>query len=268
MNRRLYIYLLLITSVAAYASSNQPAVVSQVRVTTEGDKVSVEINLSDSITPTMTFAKNPDRLIADFPNVSPKQSLQHIPVGKNGVARVRIGLNHASPPVTRVVVDLDSQRPFTVDASDRKVLLNILPAVAKERTADTRPSSPAEKENAATSMAEVSPATGPENFAPAVEPAPAQPHPLPTARVTFKIKGIATDSVYIDGGSNSGLQVGMRLIVRDSGTNSNQSAPNRDAFVAELRILAVASTSAVAEVREAKRTLRRGDLAVLTPEDA
>ena len=268
MNRSLYIYLLLITSVAAYASSNQPAVVSQVRVTTEGDRVSVEINFSDSVTPTMTFAKNPDRLIADFPNVSPKQSLQHIPVGKNGVARVRIGLNHASPPVTRVVVDLDSQRPFTVDASDRKVLLNILPALAKQPTADTRPSSPAEKENAATSMAEVSPATGPENFAPAVEPAPAQPHPLPTARVTFKIKGIATDSVYIDGGSNSGLQVGMRLIVRDPGTYSNQSAPNHDGFVAELRILAVASTSAVAEVHEAKRTLRRGDLAVLTPEDA
>ena len=271
MNRRLYIYLLLISSVAAYASSNQPAVVSQVRVTTEGDKVSVEINLSDSITPTMTFAKNPDRLIADFPNVSPKQTLQHILVGKNGVARVRIGLNHASPPVTRVVVDLDSLRPFTVETADRKVLLNILPALAKQpsETAASSPAEkPAEKEDTAANIAEVSPTTGPENFAPAVERAPAQPHPLPTARVTFKVKGIAADSVYIDGGSNSGLQVGMRLIVHEPGTPSNQGAPNRDAFVAELRILAVASTSAIAEVREAKRTLQRGDLAMLTPEDA
>ena len=271
MNRRLYIYLLLISSVAAYASSNQPAVVSQVRVTTEGDKVSVEINLSDSITPTMTFAKNPDRLIADFPNVSPKQTLQHILVGKNGVARVRIGLNHASPPVTRVVVDLDSLRPFTVETADRKVLLNILPALAKQpsETAASSPAEkPAEKEDTAANIAEVSPTTGPENFAPAVERAPAQPHPLPTARVTFQVKGIAADSVYIDGGSNSGLQVGMRLIVHEPGTPSNQGAPNRDAFVAELRILAVASTSAVAEVHEAKRTLRRGDLAMLTPEDA
>jgi len=271
MNRRLYIYLLLIISVAAYASSNQPAVVSQVRVTTEGDKVSVEINLSDSITPTMTFAKNPDRLIADFPNVSPKQTLQHILVGKNGVAGVRIGLNHASPPVTRVVVDLDSLRPFTVETADRKVLLNILPALAKQpsETAALSPAEkPAEKEDTTANIAEVSPTAGPENFAPAVERAPAQPHPLPTARVTFQVKGIAADSVYIDGGSNSGLQVGMRLIVHEPGTPSNQGAPNRDAFVAELRILAVASTSAVAEVREAKRTLRRGDLAMLTPEDA
>ena len=270
MNRRLYIYLLfIIASVAAFAASNQLALISEVRVTTEGGKVSVEINLSDSITPTLTFAKNPDRLIADFPNVSPRQSLQHIPVGKNGVARVRIGLNHASPPVTRVVVDLDSLRPFTVEASDGKVFLNILPAIAKQPTSETAAFSPAEKENAATRTAEVSPTTGPEsNSALAVEPAPAELRPLPTARATYKIKGIAADSVYIDGGSNSGLEVGMRLIVREPGTHSNQSAPDRGAFVAELRILAVATTSAVAEVREAKRILQHGDLAVLTPEDA
>jgi AMIN domain len=268
MNRRLYIYLFAIASLPAFAASNQPGIINEVRVTTEGGKVSVEINLSDSITPTLTFAKNPDRLIADFPNVSPRQTLQHISVGKNGVAKIRIGLNHASPPVTRVVVDLDALRPFTVEASDRKVLLNILPALATQPTAGTGPPNPAEKENAATSIAEVSPTTSPENFAPEVEPPPTQPHPLPTARAAFKVKGIAVDSVYIDGGSNSGLQVGMRLIVHEAGAPSNQGAPNRGAFVAELRILEVASASAVAEVREGKRALQRGDLAVLTPEDA
>jgi AMIN domain len=269
MNRRLYTYLLfVITSVAAYATSNQPAVISDVRVVTEGDKVSVEVDLSDSITPTMTFAKNPDRLIADFPNVSPRQVLQHIPVGKNGVERVRIGLNHSSPPVTRVVVDVDSLRPFTVEASGRKVLLNILPASARRPDAETGASNPAEKENA-TNIAEVPPTiSGESNFVPAVEEAPAQPRASLPARATFKVKGIAADSVYIDGGSNSGLQSGMRLIVRDPGGRSNESAPDRDAFVAELRILAVATASAVAEVREAKRPVRRGDLAVLTPEDA
>lgn len=273
MNRRLYIYryiylLFVIASVAAYAASNQPAVISNVRVETEGDRVSVEVDLSDSITPTMAFAKNPDRLIADFPNVSPKQWVQHIAVGKNGVARVRIGLNHASPPVTRVVVDLDSLHSFTVEASDRKVLLNILPASAKRPDAETKMSNPAEKENA-TNIAVASPTISAEsNVAPAVEAAPSQSRALLPARATFKIKGIAADSVYIDGGSNSGLQVGMRLIVREPGARSNQSTPDRDAFVAELRILAVATTSAVAEVQEAKRAVRRGDLAVLTPEDA
>src|SRR6201993_2046697 len=129
MNRKLHFYLLfVIATVAAYAASHPSAVISEVRVATEGDKVSVEVDLSDSVTPTLTFAKNPDRLIADFPNVSPQQVLQHIPVGKNGVERVRIGLNHSSPPITRVVIDLDSLHPFAVEASDRKVRLNILPA--------------------------------------------------------------------------------------------------------------------------------------------
>ena len=137
MNRGLHFYLLfVIASGSAYAASNPPAVISEVRVATQGDKVSVEVSLSESVTPTLTYAKNPNRLIADFPNVSPRQWLQHMTVGKNGVARVRIGLNRASPPVTRVVVDLESLHPFNVKASDRKVLLNILPASAKPPTAE------------------------------------------------------------------------------------------------------------------------------------
>src|SRR5580765_6343235 len=252
MNRRLNLNLLfIIASVAVYAAPNRPVVISDVRVVTDGEKVSVEVDLSDSITPTLTFAKNPDRLIADFPNVSPRQVLQHIPVGKNGVERVRIGLNHSSSPVTRVVVDVDSLRPFTVEASGRKVLLNILPASAKRPDAETRASNLAEKENATNTAADVSPTISAEsNFVPAVEEAPAQPRASLPARATFKIKGIAADSVYIDGGSNSGLQAGMRLIVGDPGGRWNQSTPDRDGFVAELRILAVATASAVAEVRE------------------
>ena len=87
-------------------------------------------------------------------------------------------------------------------------------------------------------------------------------------RQGFKIKGIAADSVYLDGGTNSGLQKGMQLIVRDSLPSSTNTDPTQGAFVAELRIIAVATTSAVAEVREAKRELKRGDWAVLTPRDA
>src|SRR5215470_12043895 len=170
MNRTLLPHLLFVTvSLAAYAASNPSAAIRDVRVVANGDKVSVEVDLTESVTPTLTFAKNPDRLIADFPNVSPKQSLQHIPVGKNGVERVRIGLNHSSPPITRVVVDLDSLRPFAVEASDRMVRLNILPASAKggiEETGSFRPQSDS------TSIAELSPRTGVEpNLAPAMEAA-------------------------------------------------------------------------------------------------
>ena len=100
---------------------------NDVRVVTNENNVSIEVNLSVPIQPTVSFARNPDRLIADFPNVTPQQRLQHIPVGQNGIARVRIGLNRANPPITRVVVDLDALRAYGVEISGNKVLLTILP---------------------------------------------------------------------------------------------------------------------------------------------
>jgi hypothetical protein len=235
-----------------------------VHVAANGDKVTVEVELTESVTPTLTFAKNPDRLIADFPNVSPKQSLQHISVGKNGVARVRIGLNHSSPPITRLVVDLDSLRPFALEASDRKVRLNILPPSTRHAIEEIGSSQPP----ATTSIAVLAPATSLAASPGAeFEPVAAQPR-TPLARVTFKIKGIASDSVYIDGGTNAGLQVGMTLIVHDAVPRSNKNGASNGSFAAELRILAVAASSAVAEVREAKRAVRRGDIAILNPQDA
>ena len=201
MNRRLHPYLFFVIALPAFGAATQTATISDVHVATNGDKVAVEVTLSDSITPTLTFAKNPDRLIADFPNVSPKERLQHIPVGKNGVARVRIGLNHANPPTTRVVVDLDSPRPFAVEASDRKVLLNILPASATP-TSEMGVSKAAD--TGTTTIAELSPNAGLGSiFLPVFRAAGAQSRP---ARVVFRVKGIAADSVYIDGGTNSGLQ--------------------------------------------------------------
>lgn len=84
----------------------------------------------------------------------------------------------------------------------------------------------------------------------------------------FRIKGMSADSVYIDGGSNAGLQQGMTLIVRDVTSPSAGTGSGQENGVAELRVLAVATTSAVAEVHDAKRPLHRGDTAVLTAADA
>src|SRR5215469_12483190 len=173
MNRTLVFYLFFVgASMTAEAASNPPAAIREIRVTPDGDKVTVEIDLTDSVTPTLTFARHPDRLIADFPNVSPKQPLQHIPVGRNGVQRVRIGLNHSSPPITRVVVDLDSLRPFAVQASGRTVRLNIFPASIMKESSEEAGSSKAPQADTS-NIVRLSPSTA--SFAPGVEPA-AQAH--------------------------------------------------------------------------------------------
>jgi hypothetical protein len=69
-----------------------------------------------------------------------RQRLQHILVGKLGVARVRVGLNRANPPITRVVVDLDSLRPYASRSQAIKcssgfcLLPKMEPAASSDRT--------------------------------------------------------------------------------------------------------------------------------------
>ena len=191
--------------------------ISDVRVAANGDKVSVDVELSESLTPTLTFGENPDRLIADFPNVSPRHWLQQtIPVGRNGVERVRIGLNHSSPPTTRVVVDLDSVHPVTLEASDRKVSLNILPALTRWARAEAGAPN-ARKEGNATNIVEVSPTTGLEpNFAPRVEPVAAQQGAPAPATVGFKIKGIADTTSAPDSLTTAGSGVAASDLGRSS----------------------------------------------------
>ena len=248
--------MLLVTASALIA---QPAQIQDIHVTTNETVVSVEIELNDSVTPTVTFARNPDRMVVDFPDTRPGQVSQRISVQKDGVERVRVGLNHASPPITRVVIDVDVLRPFTIQPAGSKFVLNILTSgEALEKDTDA-----ANDEHAPGGIAELPPERPPtlaRNNP--VNPIPAKAT-LPM-RQGFRIKAMSADSVYIDGGSNAGLQSGMSLMVREASENSETN----EIAVAELRIIAVATTSSVAEVHDAKRPLKRGDLAALIPADA
>jgi hypothetical protein len=191
--------------------------ISNVRVAANGGKVSVDVELSESVTPTLTFGENPDRLIADFPNVSPRHWLQQtIPVGRNGIERVRIGQNHSSPHTTRVVVDLDSVHPVTVVASDRKVSLNILPALTKWARAEAGTPNVREQGNAA-NIVEVSATTSLEpNFAPRVEALAAQQGASPPATVGSKINVIADATPTAASSTTSGSGVAVSDLRRSS----------------------------------------------------
>jgi AMIN domain len=264
MIRKANFYLLtMVALVMTKGALGQSAELQHVRVATSGAKVSIEVKLTQAITPTLTYAKNPDRMIIDFPGVRPRQGLQRISVGNSGVQRVRVGLNRASPPVTRVVVDVDALRPFTIEASGEKFLLNILTsALPLDGEADS------DAENETETPLKIS-AGSPEQK-PTLPQLAARPVSTPQAKVVlpnrqFKIKGISADSVYIDGGSNAGLQQGMTLTVHDSASAPEDAGADD---VGKLRILAAATTSAVAEVYGATRPLKRGDWAVLTSADA
>jgi AMIN domain len=90
-------------------------------------------------------------------------------------------------------------------------------------------------------------------------------------RTAFRVKYVAEDAAYLDGGRAAGLAEGMKLVVRDlpnvgavaaAGADSNAAGD-----VAELEVLSVAETSAVSEIHIPKRPVKVGDLAYLSSAD-
>lgn len=93
----------------------------------------------------------------------------------------------------------------------------------------------------------------------------------PDFRTAFRVKYVAQDTAYLDGGRSVGLTEGMKLVVRDLpnaggvATEGANSAAAGD--VAELEVLSVAENSAVTEVHTPKRPVKVGDLAYLSSAD-
>ena len=86
------------------------------------------------------------------------------------------------------------------------------------------------------------------------------------ARTDFHIKYISGTSVYIDGGSSSGLAEGTELILKANTSLSDEEAVNttiEPGVIARLKVVSVASTSAVCEIVKSKRDLAQGDLVSL-----
>lgn len=83
------------------------------------------------------------------------------------------------------------------------------------------------------------------------------------ARTDFHIKYVTGTEVYIDGGTSSGLAEGTELILKQRTALSDQEAAATSiepGVVARLKVVSVASTSAVCEVVASKRDLGKDDI--------
>ncbi len=99
---------------------------------------------------------------------------------------------------------------------------------------------------------------------PAAPPAPALASAI--ARSDFQIRYINGSNVYIDGGTTSGLKEGTELILKQSTTLSEQDPANaalEPGVIARLKVVSVASTSAVCEIVATKRDLTEKDVVSL-----
>jgi hypothetical protein len=94
--------------------------------------------------------------------------------------------------------------------------------------------------------------------------------PLPPAEVStrtdFHVKYVSGTDVYIDGGTSSGLTEGTELILKQKTSLSDEESAATSiepGVIARLKVISVASTSAVCEVVATKRDLSKDDLVSL-----
>src|SRR5882762_270032 len=123
---RLLLMLLLASSYgAAQSGATGAAEVEQLQVRREGADVKIEVILTGAVRPSVETATNPDRLVLSLPGIVSDAKQKRYPLNANGVRGVRLGLNSANPPVTRVVVDLDSAHPYTLSAEGNSIVLRV-----------------------------------------------------------------------------------------------------------------------------------------------
>lgn len=265
MIAELGLVLLLASACVANGSGAGPAEIRRVKVVRFGDKIKLEIILNRPIHPELRIATNPDRLVLDLPTASTNSRQLRIVVNRNGVKRIRMGLNGAAPPVTRAVVDLDRAHPYTLATAGNTVTLTVLPAAAVPHGSRAAGALPAAN---STLWDRLRPWQGTPNttMKPSL-PEPTEPSSDAKLHVSFKVKYVAEGAAYLIGGRSSGLTAGMRLVVHEVDPSSADSPNPQGAVVAELKVVSVAETSAVTEIHNTKRDVKPGDWAELSEAD-
>ncbi|MGA9494483.1 MAG: type IV pilus secretin PilQ [Terriglobales bacterium] len=94
------------------------------------DGLQVEFKAAGMLAPKVSTLDSPSRIVIDLPNTVMATGLSRISVGRDGVKDLRIGMDGAVPPTTRVVVDLaENCRHELVENSDGGFVLKIHDAV-------------------------------------------------------------------------------------------------------------------------------------------
>ena len=134
MRKQLLSVFLLLPLLGLVASAGTPASpaagqrneLQRVNVVRGTDEIRVEISAHGTVTPKLSAADSPARLIVDLPATVMATGQSHIPVGNAGVKGVRIAMDGHQPPTTRVVIDLERTCRYKMNASpDGKLVLTI-----------------------------------------------------------------------------------------------------------------------------------------------
>jgi type IV pilus assembly protein PilQ len=192
--------LLAVVAAAAQTPASQPAgqrsELEHVNVVRGTDDIRVEISSRGAVTPKLSSADSPARVIVDLPETVMASGQSHITVGAAGVKGVRIGMDGQTPPTTRVVVDLDKACAYELTPGPEGKLVLTLHAQAVAHNANApktiAPKAAAPKTVAVSSPAPVSAPKSP--FAPRVIETRGNATPAPKAAPSASEKPSAQTS--------------------------------------------------------------------------
>ena len=270
------ISLLVIVGILVPCAWGAETEITRLGAASDGDAVRITIDLTSPIKPSFRALEKPSRLIFDFPNVALETKIRRIPVNHSGVAEVRAEMISGTRFGVRISIDTDRLHRFAMRTSGNTVVLTISPQPWEKNAGLKAPiTSPgvSSSENAQ----DAKPAAGMISAASTSAPPEIDPIPLEssfdeppvdspaTVRRGFRIKFVSGITVYIDGGSNSGLRVGMNL---DLWSASAVSKASDEAPIGAARIVGIATTSAILQVGSSSGDLQVGDWAELLPRDA
>jgi len=237
----------------------------------DGDALRIEIDLTSPANPIVHSAGETGLLVLDFPNVAPHSTSRRIMVNHAGIGGVHLAMHSSAPLDTWLVVGVDSVRPLDIETDRNKVVVRILPHSTQANAPagniqdlGLRPPDDTVKKLIATRNAP------PLKVEPILAASEIDDPPLDspaTVRHRFKVRFISGSTVYIDGGSNAGLRVGMNLDILSAAANHHQDSQTEPP-IGTARIVGIATTSAILEVDSASGDLKIGDWADLLPGDA
>ncbi|MGA9510126.1 MAG: type IV pilus secretin PilQ [Candidatus Sulfotelmatobacter sp.] len=122
----------------ALPAASQRNELQRVNVVRGTDEIRVEISARGPVTPKLSTADSPARLIVDLPGTVMATGQSRISVGSDGVKGVRIGMDGHTPPTTRLVIDLEHACRYELNPSaDGKLVLTLHTSPALAASAHT-----------------------------------------------------------------------------------------------------------------------------------
>ena len=270
-----YVPLLAIMCLIVPRALGAESEITKLGAVSDGDAVRISIQLTSPVKPTFWALDAPSRLIFDFPSVALETQTRRIPVNHSGVGEVRAEMMHGAQVGVRISIDTDRLPRFGMKTEGNTVVLTILPQAWEKNAGLRSPITAAAGISAGVKTTDPEPlaemiSTSSTSAPPEVEDAPlessidAPPVDTPaTVRRRFRIKFVSGKALYINGGSKSGLSVGMNLEI-----SSAKSKSTRQTTIGSARIVGVATGSAILDVTASSGDPQVGDWAELLPKDA